>query len=75
MAGSGYKVHAAGFDVVDGFLTAGGTDTANVGPNTTTTNYVYGTSTGTVNLSDSTGNDIHRGAKIELCRAGRSRFL
>ena len=42
-------------------LTAGGTDTANVGPNTTTTNYVYGTATGTVNFFDSTGNDTFYG--------------
>ena len=61
MTGSGYSVHASGFQIAIGFLTAGGTDTANLSPNTTTTNYVYGTSKGTVNYFDSKGNDTFYG--------------
>ena len=57
MTASGYSVHVAGFPIAYGFLTAGGTDTANLSPNTTTTNYVYGTSSGTINYFDSAGND------------------
>ena len=57
MTGSGYAINASGFPVAYGFLTAGGTDTANLSPNTKTTNYVYGAAKGTVNYFDSKGND------------------
>lgn len=58
MTGNGYAVHDARFKASFGFFVFGGTDTANVGPNATTTNYVFGNSASTANFFDGAGNDI-----------------
>ena len=61
MVGSSYQVSASGFKLAYGYLTAGGTDTANLYPSATTANYVTGTASGTVNFFDSSGADSFSG--------------
>lgn len=61
MSGSGYVAHAARFPIAYGFFSFGGVDTANLSPNTTTKNYVYGTAADTVNFFDSAGDDTFYG--------------